>query len=165
MPSAEEYYFYKKNHVCVRCNREDAAKGKTMCLYCLSKDAEKARRYRATHTSTEAKKRKQELDKKRYYQRKAEGMCVQCGERPARNGCARCERCIAYINRHTTQSRRKKGIKPFYMRTEYDVCYMCGKPPIEGKRLCPDCKERAMIGLKIAWSKADNTKHIWRKQW
>ena len=62
----------------------------------------------------QTKARRRELDRKRkaslYYQRKSEGLCVQCGA-PARPGSTRCQQCLAIqyqrVKKHSQSYKRK----------------------------------------------------------
>lgn len=162
----EYYHWYKEHGLCPHCNAEKIAKGKAACLNCLSINAEAARKRRDNFTPEQKAKADKQCDdshKRLYNERKAAGICVKCGKHKARQGHVRCVECTIKLNRAAEKHRRKIGVKPHYMLTEYDVCYICGREPLQGKRLCAVHYDIAMQNLKKANEHRDNTNHIWRK--
>ena len=49
MCSKNNYEFYKKHHICVSCDQEDAEKNHTLCLNCMIKARERASIYSRKH--------------------------------------------------------------------------------------------------------------------
>lgn len=87
------------------------------------------------------------------HQRKADGVCVDCGKVPPRPGSVRCEACAA----RKRVLRREKIAK--------GLCPRCSRPSQDGRVTCPDClakgrtradkrrKERRQAGLCILCGK------------
>lgn len=157
-----DYYdWYKSHHVCVSCRKETAAKGRTMCLVCLSDGAEKARAYREREPdkSREASDR---AHKRLYEERKAAGLCVSCGKRPPKEGRVRCGLCLARHRRNAETVRRKRGQWSRQELTEPGVCYMCKAPSLPGKKVCAECREKNMKKLEKANAAINWDKHPWK---
>lgn len=83
------YEKVKLMHKCVRCGKVDdyTLSGKVRCKNCTNLDNIKIK-------TIEAKEKRSEYFKKRYYSRKAQGICVKCGKKPAVNGHVTCEDCV-----------------------------------------------------------------------
>lgn len=94
-----------------------------------------------------------QTDRKRYYRRKAMGLCVACGRPQAKNSTALCIECLLK-KRESARIRsneRRGDTLPRVELPDYNICYQCGKNPImEGKKLCADCYENALAHLQIA---------------
>lgn len=71
------------------------------------------------------------LSKKRLYKaRKVSGICVDCGQHPAKQAYSRCETCL--------QKRRDHS----HGRLARGLCPKCGKPRQKGYRSCKPCRDR-----------------------
>ena len=152
--SRERMAWLKSKGYCVHCGREKAEPGRTRCLACLGWQAE----YDASHrTDNDARRQRGALASKARYDRlKAEGVCIDCGKRPAEGG-VRCPVCRA--NRRADYRRR-------YERTgwrEAGLCPKCGKPPAEGYKLCPEHLAAARDALAKVRHKP-GPGHLWNRQ-
>jgi ribosomal protein S14 len=87
----EQYYDRKQRHVCVRCGKPDAGteNGYAYCRECLDYQANQDAQYQSKEVYYINLRRRM---KKRYYERKAAGLCVICGKesRPGKIYCQRC---------------------------------------------------------------------------
>lgn len=134
----------KKEGRCLYCGKEDSFTmvGRIRCAECSEKQNARAKEYR---------KDKDWLDKERiaHTQRKnrliAEGRCHQCG-RINVSKYKYCQYCRA------KDKRRKDKIRDGKSFTRGTVlCWQCNKEePIEGKKLCAACYERALRNIEIA---------------
>lgn len=158
---AEEYIWLKSLGMCVRCRKEKAMKGHTMCLICMSDDAEKSRRYRE-RKPVESRESSSKRHKRLYSERKEAGMCVSCGNRPPKDGRVRCGICLARHRRNAEALRRRRGQWSHDELMEPGVCYNCHAPSLPEKKLCADCREKSMINLKKANLAIDHYNHPWR---
>lgn len=158
------YDYYKLIGRCPICKRNESAPNHVLCLLCMSDASEKNLRQRDKWTSERRmaeSKRAVENKRKRRERRKAEGVCVECGKRPPKEGCIRCAICL---HKHSERMKRyyhAKGHKPRELLLAHDVCYICGGEPLPGKRLCAEHMEKCMKNLSKA--NHDTTNHIWRK--
>lgn len=123
----EQYQWYKEHGICTHCRHEKAEPGKTLCLACMMDN----RQYKS----------KKDMDKQnaksmsQYYSRKSSGLCVVCGKRPQEHG-LKCKKCAAKIKMRS--DRRRQDILRSE-RPDYGKCYICGKPVMAGKKVCPEC--------------------------
>ena len=159
------YEWYKQHHICTSCFKNSAARGKTKCPNCLFEDAEKSKKKRAALSDEERedyynklRKRKKDL----YERRKAEGQCVQCGQRPPLGESVRCGICKDKARRQAEKHRIKIGQRSHDERCEHDVCYNCYGVSVPGKRLCANCIDNAMKNLGSANKKINWYNHPWR---
>ena len=85
-----------------------------------------------------------------YHQRKADGLCPRCGDRPPVEGKAKCQNCLDYeaaTQKATRDARKADGL-----------CPSCGdRPPVEGKAKCQNCIDYAAAASKATYDdrKAD----------
>ena len=139
--SYETYHYYKDHGICVYCKREEAAKGKTMCLNCLSIRAEQRRKRERELTEEELAEKnriKREKSQKLRDYRKANGLCDICGK-PAYKGHSKCYEHYIYYKRYETKRRQEKKNKGY---AELGLCRICGKPTVEGKKYCAEHLEQ-----------------------
>lgn len=90
------YSYFKERGLCVRCHNQKAAKGHSHCLNCLDKRSVYSIKRYANLTDeqrTDELNRSSESFKKRYHNRKNNGMCVRCNKRPAREDRTMCIYC------------------------------------------------------------------------
>ena len=138
--SYETYHWYKDHGICVDCKQEEAAKGRTRCLNCLSIIAEKgrARMYKKTEEElAEINRIRREKAKALYDYRKANGLCVICGK-PAYRHYTKCYEHHIYYLWYTRRANEKK--RKGY--AELGLCRICGKPTVEGKKFCAEHLEQ-----------------------
>nr|DAP79798.1 MAG TPA: NinG protein [Caudoviricetes sp.] len=127
--SESNYKFYKARGICPYCKKGKPAPGKSLCEEC----AEKQRTYFANLPPERAEQfraRKRENSKQKYSQRKAAGLCVDCGKPVYKDGV----RCYEHYLRNRRLGRerteRKKLEKPA------GSCRNCNAPALPGKKLC-----------------------------
>lgn len=163
--SNEYYDWYKDHHICVGCYKRTAARGKTRCPDCLFADAERSRKKRAAMSAQErqeSNRRASQCKAALYARRKAENLCVQCGQRAPLGKNVRCGICKDKARRQADKHRQKIGQRTHSERCEHDVCYNCYGVPLPGKRLCAECSDRAKQNLSVANQKIEWHCHPWR---
>ena len=143
MARQDFYNDCKRLHLCTECMKQDARTlaGRTRCYECAEKARERAKK-------PEYQKADLERQKRRYHERKARGLCPQCGKRKPAPGFASCEICMAKDRRSSEKCRRKRGQRDVRLEMSLGNCYICFKPAAPGKKLCPDCIERVKKNLK-----------------
>ena len=150
----EEYRNWAiKNNICIRCYKEKAWNGRQMCPECL---------YKAQECSEKTRSESSKEQRRKYIKRKRElciafGVCRECLKRKATVGlkCLECH--IKEVKRN--ENRRTKV--PRNIRIELKLCYFCGKPAIEGNKVCE--KHYEVYSKNILKSKHDTSNHVWRK--
>ena len=136
----------REHHICTECRTSRVPKGESICEVCKAKKAW----YRTTHPPTESEYAEilaanRYRSKIRYGDRKAKGICVACGKRPAAEGRVRCRACLeknARVRRNykeTQKEWRDKGL-----------CYKCGKPAYKTFKLCKSCYDKSLKALEKA---------------
>lgn len=149
---------------CPICKRNKSAPNHVLCLECMSDVSEKNRSQRNKWTLKRRKaesKRAAENKRKRKERRKAEGVCVECGKRPPKEGCIRCAICLHKHSKRMAQYHRRKGHKPRELFYDHDKCWICCADALPGKRVCAEHMDMCLNNL--ANGQRDNTNHIWRK--
>ena len=143
----EDYEFFKSLNICVNCRSDDAMIGAARCPECAGRLAEKAKK-----RWVEIKKcpEKHKAYKERYNvwanktraKRREKNICHRCGKKPAEKGFALCHECLI--------ARRRKRRLPLERSSRADcgLCYICGKPVVEGKR---SCLEHYTLCIKNFW--------------
>ena len=133
-----------------------------MCLVCLDRHKEYCRRYREKHNTDADKNKRNAAIKKRKDRLREEGICINCGRRPALNGRIQCGVCLHKdVVRHQ-EKKYKNGSIPQSMRGDGIHCYICCRPICNGNKLCTECYKKACDGLVIGRSHIDRDKHPWR---
>lgn len=141
--SKELYYWYKEHGRCPKCGG-DPVRGKVFCITCLDRATENERKTREKWTEEKRKMRNEqqrEYHKKVREERKAKGICIECGKRPA-GETQRCALCRYKINKAKREKHLAEGGMTYDERTEQGRCYFCGAPAIEGRKTCAKCYER-----------------------
>jgi hypothetical protein len=152
---AKEVYKWRKEHgFCVRCGKEKAEEGKTMCLLCKMEQREKAReRYRAKAATTRS------LDAERQRLRRAEknanGICLQCSK-PIYNEHAYC-----YEHYITQKKADKKFKEKKYKYHPSGTCYICGRESEKGFKLCPEHHKEWAERTAATNKTRDRSAHPW----
>jgi hypothetical protein len=144
--SKELYYWYKEQGRCPKCGG-DPVRGKVFCINCLDRAAESERKKREKWTEEKRKmhnEQQREYHKKVREERKAKGICIECGKRPS-GETQRCALCRYKINKKKREKHFAKGGMTYEERIERGRCYFCGAPALEGKRTCAKCYEREKI--------------------
>ena len=141
--SKELYHWYKEQGRCPKCGG-DPVRGKVFCINCLDRAAENERKKREKWTEEKRKMRNEqqrEYCKKIREERKANGICIECGKRPA-GETQRCKLCQYKINKRKREKHRDNGGMTYEERIDPQKCYFCGAPAIEGRKTCAKCYER-----------------------
>lgn len=87
----------KRNGICIRCGKNNAIKGLSMCADCREKY--NAARREKRKSISDVQKAKIAESKKRSYQKSKElGLCVWCKTKKALNGLVLCNDCRLYCN-------------------------------------------------------------------
>ena len=136
----EEYRYYKEHGICVDCHQEEAAKGRTRCLTCLSIRAEQREKRESKLTEEERAEKnriKREKGKALRDDRKANGLCDVCGK-PAYKNHSKCYEHYIYYKRYEKKRREKKN-KGY---AELGLCRICGEPTVGGKKFCKEHLEQ-----------------------
>lgn len=158
----EDREFLDKYGICTRCRKAKRAIGFKQCPECLEKEMFRAQKRRddATPEMRAAENAKQ---RERYYQRKAEKICVRCGK-PATHGMY-CLEHFARERRLSSERARKRywenadkvGVRQY--RLENRLCWCCGAPIEEGNstKVCNACREKLSERLAMdgGWRKYD----------
>lgn len=104
--------------LCKLCGRVPAQASRKNCRTCL----DKARQY-YTHSAKAEKKHAR--DRATYQDRKANGLCVECGLYPPRNKRTRCGKCTDKQNERSMRFLQKQGTKAklraWYLRSHYGI--------------------------------------------
>lgn len=160
--------FYKAKGICCQCGREKAAKGRSYCLNCLDKISISGYKYRATWSEekkAEYLKRAAKHHKRLYNERKAAGICVDCGKKKAEENRVRCGICLDKQRRRQEEIRRRNGIIP---RALYGVdgnCACCGRPVRgENEKCCERCYEKITKAGVKGRANIDYKAHRWRAE-
>ena len=156
----ERYAWLKQHGICVVCAMEEAAKGKTKCLVCMSNTNENAlksirkRRDKETYNAY-----MREYNRKR----KEKGLCQWCG-RPTKNGHTFCTEHLVLIAARHMDKRRKQGKIARVLMGNGCYCTFCGKDvSSESRKLCPVCLERIRKWSAEQRKKINHENHWWRK--
>lgn len=139
----ERAAFLREHKMCAWCGKEKALENKRLCYDCMERSAENhARRYQAMSPEEKAAKNRKshERAKARRYERREQGLCVQCG-RPA-NGKALCTSCGNRVNAYNREKHRKRGGISYDERGNGTYCFRCCKPvEVVGSMFCTVCYE------------------------
>ena len=128
----DDYYFHKEHHICTRCGKYRAKPGGTLCEVCSVKNYDRLLKYRenlSEEQRVEQDKKHSEWAKERRRKWAEEGICTECGKRPAVSGhklCVECKtRTLNKYRRNNKEYRRTMG-----------TCAYCDEPRVYGKRTC-----------------------------
>lgn len=134
---AEEYHFYKRLGICVRCHKKQAEPNRVMCWECGDKGIETYRKNRAKNKESRNKR-----DLEKYRKLKEMGICTYCKHEKAIPGRYKCEKCLSKLKRKR-DAERQDIIR--YERVNYGLCYICGKNELkEGFRVCESCYKKRL---------------------
>ena len=105
--SKERTDWLRSHGLCVSCKQPVAVHSTWYCPDCLYKHAEKQRNITANLTDEEREERRIKR-KKRYEQRKAQGICIYCNRPavPEINTCSECR-----LKRNRTEQERRRRLK------------------------------------------------------
>ena len=89
------------------------------------------------------------MSRNAYYRLKQQGLCVQCGDQPPREGRTRCQPCADYNAIADTQRREE--------RAREGKCVRCAQRSTPGNRYCEPCmdgvRERSRRRLQMSRAK------------
>ena len=118
--------WYASHGICVECGQREAEPHKRKCWECSEKKAEYNRKYNANMTP-EQKEKNSIRHKKMYESRKATGICVYCGKKPAVSGKVACVMCAKRDAKRHMEKNRKMGMLPRCLFGDGYHCVICGK--------------------------------------
>lgn len=162
----EVYHWYASHGICVRCHSDEVYKkqSKTLCLNCMMDMRERGRKYYKDNKdkmSTEQRYNHHLHQKRRMDLLRAFGVCLNCQKRDAVPGKVKCSICLAKARAYNEKKRKEKGSVPMDFKSPA-VCSHCKKEkPDDGRKLCPECYDKAVSALKIARSRRDTKNHYW----
>ena len=138
---AEEYQFYKRLGICVRCHKEQAEPHKVMCWECGDKEKEFYRKNREKNRETRNKR-----DLEKYKKLKEMGICTHCKHEKAMPGKYKCEKCLSKLKRKRDYNRQDIARCE---RASYGICYICGKSELkEGFKVCESCYKTRLESIQ-----------------
>lgn len=140
----EDYYFFKEHGICTVCHQEMAEARHTMCLACRMDHNERSH---TENRSAESIYAHQQHLKRRRELNLAFGVCTTCGKRDASPGTSTCERCRAKSRERSKNKRIANGVISREDRDGMGVCYFCGTPTMDGKKVCQKCYARLKIQM------------------
>jgi len=144
----KEYRDYYLSHgICPYCGAEKLFGTERSCPEC-----------RAKRVNSMEKSRKRQWDRvleqtasshrKKYHERKEQGLCVRCGKRQFESGRTVCMICLNKKRKYDQESRERKGIIiPRNERVANGLCYTCGKPLNRDGRICVSCADKMTRNL------------------
>ncbi len=137
--------------LCPRCQKVKLYVGEKKCPDCL----EKQRQYRRSHR--DSINQKQRIDNAKRMARRDKSKCIYCRKRPPEKGHKSCEYCRA--ERRAKLNAKKAGRLTPMERPLYGLCYYCGEPVVDGKKVCQKHYDMSLSHLKRGSTKD----HWWRK--
>lgn len=155
----ERYEWCKEHHICIRCKREKAEKGKLYCLVCKMDKREIERKRKLT----EQQKEKNRIHKKRRYDiLVAFGICPRCGKNEHKYSSIFCGKCASIRNNKEMNKRRQRGITARVLFGTEGYCSVCGKPSKLGQKQCDRCLDNSRRTIKIALEKSLQEENYFR---
>lgn len=123
-----------KHNDCFTCPYPDCIND-----YVRPYNAEYRKEYHAKHADENSARLKQVRA-----ERKANGICTNCGKRPSEQGKTRCTECLLKLRQASIKRNRKQGRVPRELFDGIDLCIKCGRNhPVNGYKLCESCLEKA----------------------
>lgn len=104
----ETYDYFKSKGICVYCKTQKARQGKISCLECAGKQAER-RAIKPRVYTEEQKEKAKARERALYAQRRANGLCTECGKPVYKNPYT-----TMYCYEHFVKSRRKNLKRTVY---------------------------------------------------
>lgn len=161
--SKEYFNWLKEHHICISCCNENAERGRTKCIMCLAKDAE---RHAKKYDVPESRTKMNEANRKSYHKTRQErieqGLCPRCGKRKPTEGYKMCAICRNKERIHRENQRRQAGVMSIQIKLESDVCYFCGAERMKGHKVCEKCYERQMKLMQNCHAHRNNKGHKWK---
>lgn len=143
----ERYEWLKEHHICVRCKKEKAEKGKLFCLICKMDRRDQNKKRKLT---TEQKEKNRIHKQRRYDILIAFGICPRCGKREHKENSIFCGRCSAIRNNKEMNRRRKNGTIARVLFGTEGYCSICGKTTENRQKQCKRCLENSRKNIKKA---------------
>lgn len=140
------YNWYKENNICVQCHEYSPAPGRVRCEVCLAIDAERHK--------NQKKNDRRAYNKKLREERKAAGLCIDCGKPQCKASICFCIDCKIKNQRRNEKKKNKRSVE---FRLINGLCKKCGNEPLYKGKLCERCYNVSMQNLKageegrIAW--------------
>lgn len=161
------YYTYYKSHgICVTCGQENAMPGRVRCWRCLASQREHEAEYRERRgkCSEVVLIARRERDAAKRAERRASGLCPNCGRKREDEAYALCEKCRQSAKRSATRRRRNDGVLPSGLRGDGLFCAVClGLVEQSGNKLCDRCATNNAKNLRTARAAQDRANHPWKK--
>ena len=110
------YFWYRDHGICPDCRKAYAEGGKVLCRKCAKHRL--AVRY---HNDPGGEKHKQ-YSRERRERLKAEGICIDCGRAPARDGGVRCVTCNKKRNESIQAYKLRKRIRNEAKKERAKLC-------------------------------------------
>lgn len=153
--------WYIQHGICPVCGEREASEGRQTCLLCMDAENSRVRKCYQNRTSEQRERYKKQ---QREYRRKLEeqGICRQCGQRPAASGRKQCMICLQKDRERHKNKKMQAGHLPQELRGNGTYCYRCCRPLCNGEKLCAECY--AAVTANLHNERRDNSNHIWRKQ-
>lgn len=159
------YNYYKSHGICVTCGQENAMPGRVRCWRCLASRREHEAEYRDRKTAAEqaeVNRLRRERDAAKRAERRASGLCPNCGRKRDDEAYALCRACRHSAKRSATRKRRNDGVLPSGLRGDGLFCAVCMKPvELIGNKLCDRCAANNIENLRKA--RAAQTVNPWKK--
>lgn len=140
----ENRAFWREHGICTKCGKEKAFHTFRLCADCMEKERE--RKGNRVRTDEQRRAEAERMRVKREEHKKI-GLCANCN-RKAAPGYVYCTDCRQIMRRSNREWVVKSGRKKGY--AESGLCIRCGADPVEGKRLCQTCLEKARESMAYA---------------
>ena len=146
------YQFYKARGICTVCRERKAFNGRVRCEVCAERQVIYSANRDKDKLGRQFRARRERLS--------AQGICVNCGKRPAREGCKKCEACERKNVLKTKQWYAAKRV-----RKPEGLCFRrgCFNEALPGKRTCAEHYPALVQQAARMRAAQDNSDHIWRK--
>lgn len=143
----EWYESLKARNICPSCRKKKVIDdGKVCCITCRENRNHKAT-LRKENLSNDDKDKLRTKSRgyvnKRNDELKAKGLCYVCGKRSvSHTNKSRCEVCIAKQKERINEKRKlirynNTNTREYWLHNE--LCFFCGKPRMEHKKVCTEC--------------------------
>ncbi len=135
MANKSEWKLYQSIGICPHCQKNKLFGDERTCVECRAVGAEyKAKMYEDPDKRKKMIKSSMESKRKRKERRRAQGLCVQCGKRPADIGFVTCRIC-----RGKNNAKKRQEYEPATKRAEWVAngkCFLCGDECEAGYKVC-----------------------------